>query len=152
MQWLCLRQHPEMGAAAANWFSNRWGIPAAVYLESIQTCQANPTGIPQWYLLLDGEKIAAGVGAIDNDFHRRRDLTPNLCAVYVEPEYRGKGLARQMLDLACLDLAALGIARCYLLTDYIGFYERCGFQFYGMVEDNDGQLARMYLRTLAAEV
>lgn len=41
-----------------------------------------------WYLCLDGEKIVAGMGVIENDFHNRKDLTPNVCAVYTGKEYR----------------------------------------------------------------
>lgn len=32
-------------------------------------------------------------GSIANDFHDRKDLTPNICAVYTEEAYRGRGIA-----------------------------------------------------------
>lgn len=32
-------------------------------------------------------------GSIENDFHDRKDLTPNICAVYTEEAYRGRGIA-----------------------------------------------------------
>lgn len=28
-------------------------------------------------------------------FHKRMDLTPNICAVYVEEDYRNKGMAKK---------------------------------------------------------
>lgn len=31
-------------------------------------------------------------GSIANDFHDRKDLTPNICAVYTEEAYRGRGI------------------------------------------------------------
>ena len=37
------------------------------------------------------------MGVIDNDFHNRADLTPNLCALYVEPTFRHQGLAGILL-------------------------------------------------------
>ena len=46
-----------------------------------------------WYLCLDGDTIVAGLGVIENDFHDRKDLTPNVCAVYTEEEYRCQGIA-----------------------------------------------------------
>ncbi len=52
---------------------------------------------PEWYIVLDKEIIIAGVGVIENDFHNRKDLTPNVCAVYVEPLYRNQGIAGKML-------------------------------------------------------
>ena len=41
-----------------------------------------------WYLCLDSECIVGGLGVIENDFHDRKDLKPNVCAVYTEKEYR----------------------------------------------------------------
>ena len=87
--------------------------------------------VPQWYLLLDGETIAGGAGVIENDFHDRPDLAPNLCALFVEPEFRGRGLARALLDAVRADLAGMGVETLYLVTDHTEFYERCGWQFVG---------------------
>ncbi|OJG83271.1 hypothetical protein [Enterococcus ratti] len=46
----------------------------------------------QWYILVTQEqKIVAGAGVIENDFHDRHDLTLNVCALFVEKEYRNRG-------------------------------------------------------------
>lgn len=39
-----------------------------------------------------GEKIVAGMGLIENDFHDKKDLSPNVCAVYTEEEHRCQGI------------------------------------------------------------
>lgn len=146
---LLLREHPEWIDTAVAWFSSKWGIPAEAYLESIQDCLRCPTGIPQWYLVLDEtEQIIGGLGAIANDFHKRPDLTPNICAVFVEPAYRGQGVARAMLDYVCRDLAQLGIEDVWLLTDHTAFYEKCGWHFHCMIEEDGGGAARGYHRDL----
>ena len=50
--------------------------------------------VPRWYLVIDEkDEIVAGAGIIDNDFHDRPELTPNLCALYVEESWRGRGIA-----------------------------------------------------------
>ena len=51
-----------------------------------------------WYICLYDESIVAGLGVIENDFHDRKDLTPNVCAVYAEEEHREKGLAGNLLN------------------------------------------------------
>lgn len=144
-QIILLRSHPELKAQAAAWFASKWGIPLEAYQESMEECLAHPSGVPQWYLVqnLAGETVA-GLGLIANDFHKRRDLTPNVCAVFVEPEYRGRGLARAMLNAVRADAAGLGIRTLYLLTDHTDFYERCGWTFHCMVENEDGSMSRMY--------
>lgn len=137
-------ERPELAGEAAQWFHEKWGIPLEAYRESMAQSIAQPDGVPFWLLALDAGRIVGGLGVIDNDFHKRPDLTPNLCAVYVDSAYRRRGLARAMLDAACARLAGLGITDAYLITTHTVFYERCGWEFLGMVEENDGGMARMY--------
>ncbi len=90
MEVIKISNKPELKAQAAAWFSDKWGVPVDAYLESMADAASNPHGIPKWYLILDDSNtIIAGAGIIENDFHERKDLTPNLCALYVEPAYRG---------------------------------------------------------------
>jgi predicted acetyltransferase len=99
-----------------------------------------------WYLCLDGEKIVAGAGVIENDFHDRKDLSPNVCAVYTEEEYRSKGIAGKLLNTAVNDLKAKGITPVYLVTDHTGFYERYGWEYLCMVQgEGEPEKTRMYI-------
>ena len=82
---------------------------------------------------------------IENDFHERKDLTPNVCAVYVEEDCRCQGIAGFMLEEVCRDMAELGYETLYLLTDHTGFYERYGWEFYCIAEDSEGNQSRMYV-------
>ena len=95
---------------------------------------------------MDGEKIVGGLGVIENDFHDRKDLTPNICAVYTEEEYRCIGIAGHLLDMAVEDLRAKGISPVYLITDHTSFYERYGWEFLCMVQgDGEPHMTRMYI-------
>ena len=100
----------------------------------------------EWYLCLDDNKIVGGLGVIENDFHMRKDLTPNICAVYVEEKYRNQGIAGNLLNMAVNDLKAKGISPVYLMTDHTNFYERYGWEFLCMVQgDNEPNMTRMYI-------
>lgn len=104
------------------------------------------TPVPQWYLAVNGSEIIGGMGVIENDFHDRKDLTPNVCAVYTEAEYRNHGVAGALLDYVCRDMKEKGISTLYLITDHTSFYERYGWEFYCMVQgDGDPQMSRMYI-------
>ena len=81
-----LREHPTYKEEAANWFHDKWGIPAEDYAQSIEECIVG-NSIPQWYVAIDDNKIIGGIGVIENDFHTRKDLSPNVCALYVEESY-----------------------------------------------------------------
>ena len=95
---LKIQEHGELAEQAAEWFHSKWGIPKVAYLESINMCLEKKTAVPQWYAVMDGERIIAGCGVIENDFHDRKDLTPNVCAVYVEEDCRNQGIAGRLLQ------------------------------------------------------
>ena len=144
-KYIILKEMPSIKTRAAEWFHSKWGVPQDAYLECMD---ANLNGETDygWYLCLDGEKIIAGLGVIANDFHDRKDLTPNVCAVYTEEEYRGKGIAGQLLNLVVEDCRAKGISPVYLVTDHTGFYERYGWEFLCMVQgDYEPEMTRMYI-------
>ena len=83
---------------------------------------------------------------IENDFHDRKDLAPNLCAVYTEEEYRGKGIAGRLLNMVVEDMRGKGISPLFLVTDHTGFYERYGWKFLCMVQgDGEPDMTRMYI-------
>jgi len=99
-----------------------------------------------WYLCLDDDQIVGGTGVIENDFHDRKDLFPNVCAVYTEESYRKKGIAGNLLNLTVDDLRSKGITPVYLVTDHTGFYERYGWEFLCMVQgDDEPDMTRMYI-------
>lgn len=145
MEIKTLRGNPLLRDGAAAWFSQRWHIPYEAYRDSMDACIEQQCEVPQWYLLLNGEqKIIAGAGVIENDFHVRKDLAPNLCALWVEEEYRCGGLAGDLLHFIRNDMGEKGCSRLYLLTDHTSFYEKYGWSFLTMAENDDGSLSRVY--------
>ena len=142
--YITLREKPDIKETAAEWFHSKWHVPTEAYLECMDAYLKGETGYG-WYLCLDGEKIVGGMGVIENDFHDRKDLTPNVCAVYTEEEYRRRGIAGHLLNMVVQDLREKGISPVYLVTDHIGFYERYGWEFLCMVQgDGEPDLTRMY--------
>lgn len=143
--YITLMEKPELKDTAASWFHSKWGVPKEAYLECMDA-YLNKEIDNGWYLCLDGEKIVAGLGVIDNDFHDRKDLAPNVCAVYTEDEYRCKGIAGNLLNLAVEDMKNKGITPIYLVTDHTDFYERYGWEFLCMVQgDDEPEMTRMYV-------
>lgn len=141
-----LSEHPELLDRMADWFHDKWGIPREAYAESMTACLRRLAPVPEWYIAMDGETIIGGLGVIENDFHPRTDLAPNVCAVYTEPEYRCRGIAGALLDRICSDMAAAGIPTLYLLTDHDSFYERYGWEYLCPVTgDGEEEPSRMYI-------
>ena len=143
---ITLSARPEMKKTMARWFHEKWGIPEEAYLESMEECLAGKSAVPEWYVALDGGRIIGGLGVIENDFHDRPDLTPNVCAVFVEPDCRGQGIAGALLDHVCKDMNSRGISPLYLLTDHDSFYERYGWEYLCPARgDGEATDSRMYI-------
>lgn len=141
-----LKDKPEMKERAARWFHEKWGIPLNAYLESMDECLAEGNPVPQWYVAMEDNRMIGGLGVIENDFHDRKDLAPNVCAVYTEEDRRRRGVAGALLHYVCADMKEKGIDTLYLVTDHIGFYERYGWEFYCMVQgDGEAEMSRMYI-------
>lgn len=147
MEILKIREHPELAERAAQWYHSKWGIPLNAYVESIDDCLKREKSVPQWYLAMENGEIIGGLGVIENDFHERKDLAPNVCAVYTEKEHRCKGIAGKLLNFVCEDMEKFGIDTLYLLTDHTSFYERYGWEFLCMVreEGKEEETARCYV-------
>ena len=143
--YITLREMPELKGQAAAWFHSKWGVPEEAYLKCMEAYLNHETEYG-WYLCLDGGKIAGGLGVIDNDFQNRKDLTPNICALYVEEEYRCQGIAGRLLNIVVRDMKSKNITPVYLITDHTNFYERYGWEFLCMVqEEGEAGLIRMYM-------
>lgn len=140
-----LRENPNFKNDWAEWFHEKWGIPKEAYLQSMEECLLQSQAIPQWYGVMDKDRMIAGLGVIENDFHDRKDLSPNVCAVYVEESYRCRQIAGEMLNFVCEDMKSQSINTLYLVTDHTSFYERYGWKFLCMVQgEGEPELSRMY--------
>ena len=145
LTYITLREQPALMDTAAQWFNSKWGVPKEAYLDCMQAYLSGETELG-WYLCLDGEKIVGGMGVIENDFHDRKDLSPNVCAVYTEDSHRQMGIAGELLNMVVEDLKSKGISPVYLVTDHIGFYERYGWEFYCMAQgDGQPEMTRLYI-------
>ena len=156
LTFIALREKPDLMDEAAAWFNSKWGVPKEAYLECMEAYLKRETELG-WFLCLDGEQIVGGLGVIENDFHDRpdltpnvcavyTDLTPNVCAVYTEESHRCRGIAGKLLNMAVEELRGRGISPAYLVTDHTAFYERYGWEFLCMVQgDGEPDMTRMYI-------
>ena len=143
-RYLSLRERPELLESAAAWFHEKWGVPEEAY-HACMAAYLNRETEYGWYLCLAGNRIVGGLGVIENDFHDRKDLAPNVCAVYTEEGFRDQGIAGRLLDLVVEDMRTKCITPLYLVTDHSGFYERYGWAFLCMAHDDSGSETRVYM-------
>lgn len=146
VELISVRQCPIYGEEAVAYFQSRWGNADSqmVYADCIRNALHTTAPLPQWYLLKDGEQNIGGAGLIPNDFISRMDLWPWLCALYIEPAYRGHAYGKLLVERAKADSRRAGFSAVYLCTDHIGYYERYGFSYIGDGFHPWGECSRIY--------
>ena len=148
MKFINLRDDFSIAEQLAQICHQQWGIDKQTYLDSFNMCYKGKGIIPQWYMVTtDNGEFMACCGVIDNDFHQRKDLSPNIVALLVDKKHRHKGVARKLINYVLDDLASMRINDVWLITGHHHFYEKLGFNYCGYVTEDDGGRIRMYHRS-----
>jgi GNAT superfamily N-acetyltransferase len=145
-----LRQDPTLLPVAINYIASKWANPEnrQVYIDCLTHTSGSKVALPQWYLLLEGERIIGCSGLITNDFISRMDLYPWICAMFVEEDRRGNNFGELMVRQAIKDAKKAGFEEIYLATDHVGYYEHFGFHFVGIGYHPWGESSRIYSLTI----
>ncbi|MRG85918.1 GNAT family N-acetyltransferase [Salinibacillus xinjiangensis] len=146
MNIIAIREHSEYRERAIQYFQHKWANEDSkmVYDDCITNSLTTSNPLPQWYILMDGDKIIGCAGLITNDFISRMDLYPWICAVYVEEAYRGHSYGALLLDQAKEDALKGGFSSVYLCTDLEGYYEKYGFHYMADGFHPWGERSRIY--------
>ena len=146
MQIINVKQNPQYKDQAIQYFQQQWATEHSmkVYEDCITHAISTESVLPIWYLLVDADKIVGCAGVITNDFISRMDLWPWICALYIEPAYRGKRLSEKLINQAKADTRKAGFQTIHLCTDHIGLYEKYGFDYIGDGYHPWGESSRIY--------
>ena len=139
-----IKDHEEYKDKAASFFASKWNIEESEYLKSIEESFTSTT-YPMWYLAIENGAIIGGIGVIENDFHERKDLSPNVCALYVKENRRNLGIAGALLNYVINDMKQKGITKLYLITDHTSFYEKYNRKYFLDVKCDGGEISRIYV-------
>lgn len=131
MKVVSIKENKEYLSLMIEYFQRIWASDDSkmVYEDCITHALDYQDTLSNWYLLMDNETIIGCVGLISNDFVSRMDLTPYLCALYIEESYRGHNYASLLIEKVKEDCLKLGYDNLYLCTDHIGYYEHFGFEY-----------------------
>lgn len=149
MKIISVREQPDYTDRAIAYFQKAWPEVAPVIYQDCIANAVNATQVlPQWYLLLDDNKIIGGAGLITNDFISRMDLYPWLCALFIDEQYRNKGYSKYLVDHIKAATKRFGFPDLYLSTDISGYYEKLGFSYIGIGHHPWNESSKIYRVTL----
>ena len=103
--------------------------------------------LPQTFVaLIDGEPAGMYQLSMSDDLNSRPDLYPWLINVYVDEKFRGRNVARELMNTVKENAKKLGLTELYLYTKHIGLYEKFGWKFIEEVKTfkDDSPVERLY--------
>lgn len=115
-----LKQKPGCLDQVAEWLYLEWGMKTAgssilAVKEKLQTFK-NIDKIPINYVALKGDNLVGTFNLMLSDPPKRKDLSPWLGSLYVEPNFRNQGIGTFLLKLAVSRAKKLGVQKLYLCT------------------------------------
>lgn len=103
--------------------------------------------MPQTFVaLIDGEPAGMYQLSMSDDLNSRPDLYPWLINVYVDEKFRGRNVARELMNTVKENAKELGLTELYLYTKHVGLYEKFGWKFIEEVKTfkDDSPVERLY--------
>lgn len=133
-----------------DWYYNWLGIKNNESIEEIKCTFEHSlckNKLPQTFVaLIDGEPAGMYQLSMSDDLNSRPDLYPWLINVYVDEKFRGRNVARELMNTVKENAKELGLTELYLYTKHIGLYEKFGWKFIEEVKTfkEDSPVERLY--------
>ena len=132
MRIVPLELAPTLVATAADRIWAAWwrdaGYPLAAITERLAK-SLGPDAVPTSFVALAGDTFLGTVSLIASDLEERPGYTPWIAALWVEPDWRRRGIGAALVAEAAAWAADHGIETVHLAAEpYIaGWYERLGW-------------------------
>lgn len=132
------------------WNYNWWGIRNNDSFEAVKCYLEHSLckdRLPQTYVeLIDNQPVGMYQISMSDDLETRPDIYPWLVNVYVDENFRGKGICKEMMNTVSENAKKMNLTELFLYTKHIGLYEKFGWKFIEEVKTfrNDSPIERLY--------
>ncbi|HEX3996407.1 MAG TPA: GNAT family N-acetyltransferase [Acetobacteraceae bacterium] len=147
---VAVSDRPELASIVATWLIAEFGYPGGRTVEELTArILEPPTGPEETFVLFDQDRPVGTASLAHDDLASRRDLTPWLAGVFVEPAYRGRGYATLLVRQVEAFASAASVATLWLHTwTAESLYARLGWERMG-TETNRGDETVLMSRRLS---
>jgi predicted amidohydrolase/GNAT superfamily N-acetyltransferase len=139
-----LAEHPELVRVIAEWHQRLDERRSLHFWIRCHTAEARQEGIPRaWVAFVDAEP-AGSVSLVEHNLDTRPELSPWLAALWVRPEYRGRGVGTALVRRCEEETRRLPVRRLHLYTEAAaGFYAPLGWSVVTEEEYEGGSVVVM---------
>jgi GNAT superfamily N-acetyltransferase len=129
-----LFNHSDYLPLVAKWIYNEFwtdrpGFSPETFEKLLQDA-SSPDRIPLSLLAIADGIPAGTINLIDSDDAKRSHLHPWFAALLVIPQFRGRGIARELIRKIKMDAQRLGFTEAYFGTDIPAFYLKLGAEHF----------------------
>lgn len=135
MQIVDLKQAPKHLETLAKWHHQEWADlnPGQSLLDRIDKMQdyLGESLVPSTYIALEGEQALGSAAITETDMENHADLSPWLASVYVDQQFRRKGIGSLLVRHVMHEARQAGVKELFLFTpDQANWYQKLGWETY----------------------
>ena len=145
---VAVSDRPELAPIVAGWLVAEFGTPGGRSVEELTArIVAPPNGPEASFVLFDQDKPVGTASLSHDDLASRRDLTPWLAGVFVEPAFRRRGHASALVRHVEAFASAASVSTLWLYTwTAESLYARLGWRREGLETDKGTEVVLMSRR------
>lgn len=104
---------------------------------------------PKTFIAIEDNKCMGTISIFENDLKGQDNLKPWLASLYVEPKFRSRGIAYELMRKVMDTVKEMGYDILYLRTENAGnYYIEHGWEFVYSTVDEKGQDTEIYKKHL----
>ncbi|MCI3920583.1 GNAT family N-acetyltransferase [Paenibacillus sp. TRM 82003] len=144
-----LKDKIELTDELVSYIWSKWGTPQNYnfYKDCMIHSLEQQDKVPKFYFAFHDDRVVGCYALLRNELVARQDLFPWFACLFVEPDFRGKGIGARLLEHATSVIRENGYNRFYLSTSLDNYYEKYGWTYLADSYYFNGDETKIYLKT-----
>ena len=93
-------------------------------------------------------RIIGMVTLMKSDYYPLPEIFPWISALFVSEAYRGNRISEKLIEAANAYAAELGFHKTYIPTEFVGLYEKYGYQYVKDIVNYGNGVDRLYVKMI----